>query len=92
MARILGFHPRGPGSIPGVGDQYFFSFLYLSFTFFRKTICYKTFLEALFGPGLIPGVGDHHFFFMYIVNFSIIRKTIYHKTFLKVLFGIVKTI
>ena len=20
MARILGFHPRGPGSIPGVGD------------------------------------------------------------------------
>ena len=23
MARILGFHPRGPGSIPGVGDQSF---------------------------------------------------------------------
>ena len=24
MARILGFHPRGPGSIPGVGDHIFF--------------------------------------------------------------------
>ena len=24
MARILGFHPRGPGSIPGVGDHTFF--------------------------------------------------------------------
>ena len=23
MARILGFHPRGPGSIPGVGDLFF---------------------------------------------------------------------
>ena len=23
MARILGFHPRGPGSIPGVGDHFF---------------------------------------------------------------------
>ena len=23
MARILGFHPRGPGSIPGVGDHIF---------------------------------------------------------------------
>ena len=23
MARILGFHPRGPGSIPGVGDPLF---------------------------------------------------------------------
>ena len=22
MARILGFHPRGPGSIPGVGDYF----------------------------------------------------------------------
>ena len=23
MARILGFHPRGPGSIPGVGEPLF---------------------------------------------------------------------
>ena len=23
MARILGFHPRGPGSIPGVGGHLF---------------------------------------------------------------------
>ena len=23
MARILGFHPRGPGSIPGVGEPFF---------------------------------------------------------------------
>ena len=23
MARILGFHPRGPGSIPGVGEHFF---------------------------------------------------------------------
>ena len=23
MARIPGFHPGGPGSIPGVGDHYF---------------------------------------------------------------------
>ena len=23
MARILGFHPRGPGSIPGVGEHNF---------------------------------------------------------------------
>ena len=23
MARILGFHPRGPGSIPGVGEHLF---------------------------------------------------------------------
>ena len=22
MARILGFHPRGPGSIPGVGERF----------------------------------------------------------------------
>ena len=26
MARILGFHPRGPGSIPGVGDHFFFRY------------------------------------------------------------------
>ena len=24
MARILGFHPRGPGSIPGVGEHFLF--------------------------------------------------------------------
>ena len=24
MARILGFHPRGPGSIPGVGEHVFY--------------------------------------------------------------------
>ena len=23
MARILGFHPRGPGSIPGVGEHFY---------------------------------------------------------------------
>ena len=26
MARILGFHPRGPGSIPGVGEHFCFIF------------------------------------------------------------------
>ena len=26
MARILGFHPRGPGSIPGVGEHFIFIF------------------------------------------------------------------
>ena len=26
MARIAGFHPAGPGSIPGVGDAFPFSF------------------------------------------------------------------
>ena len=27
MARILGFHPRGPGSIPGVGDHFLQTYL-----------------------------------------------------------------
>ena len=27
MARIAGFHPAGPGSIPGVGELIFFFFL-----------------------------------------------------------------
>jgi hypothetical protein len=35
MARKLGFHPRGLGSIPGVGDHFFsfffFAILYISF-------------------------------------------------------------
>ena len=26
MARIPGFHPGGPGSIPGVGEHFFFFF------------------------------------------------------------------
>ena len=28
MARILGFHPRGPGSIPGVGEHFFQTYLF----------------------------------------------------------------
>ena len=27
IARIAGFHPEAPGSIPGVGDQFFFTIL-----------------------------------------------------------------
>ena len=28
MARILGFHPRGPGSIPGVGEHFLKLFIH----------------------------------------------------------------
>ena len=31
MARIAGFHPAGPGSIPGVGDEFPFGFENISF-------------------------------------------------------------
>ena len=30
MARILGFHPRGPGSIPGVGEHFFLNSKFVS--------------------------------------------------------------
>ena len=33
MARILGFHPRGPGSIPGVGEHLFLLYFYFTFSY-----------------------------------------------------------
>ena len=42
MARILGFHPRGPGSIPGVGDLNFFHLnMYLIFKSTEKQFIIK---------------------------------------------------
>ena len=38
MARILGFHPRGPGSIPGVGEHFCLFFFHLAFSI---SISYK---------------------------------------------------
>ena len=35
MARIAGFHPAGPGSIPGVGEL-FFSFFHNQLIFLSK--------------------------------------------------------
>ena len=32
MARILGFHPRGPGSIPGMGEPLFVDAFYQCLT------------------------------------------------------------
>ena len=40
MARILGFHPRGPGSIPGVGEHFFLILLFI-------TDCFQTFKKFL---------------------------------------------
>ena len=38
--RIPGFHPGGPGSTPGMGTQYFFSFLF-HFKFTKQfTFCH----------------------------------------------------
>ena len=34
VVRISGFHPDGPGSIPGVGIGFFFSFFFLLGFFF----------------------------------------------------------
>ena len=33
MARILGFHPRGPGSIPGVGEHFLYFLVIILQTF-----------------------------------------------------------
>ena len=37
MARIAGFHPAGPGSIPGVGDAFPFGFENISFIMLEKS-------------------------------------------------------
>ena len=37
MARIPGFHPGGPGSIPGVGDSLFHYYL-VKYNFFKRII------------------------------------------------------
>ena len=37
MARIAGFHPAGPGSIPGVGEFIFKSYIFPSIDFFLKS-------------------------------------------------------
>ena len=36
MARIAGFHPAGPGSIPGVGDLIFSTFFLIFVTSIAK--------------------------------------------------------
>ena len=34
MVRISGFHPEGPGSIPGVGTSFFFFFFFFFFFYY----------------------------------------------------------
>ena len=34
VARISGFHPEGPGSIPGIGDSFFLIFFILDILFY----------------------------------------------------------
>ena len=47
MARILGFYPKGPGSIPGVGEHFFFTLFLLHFFLFISCLSCLTFLGLL---------------------------------------------
>ena len=50
MARIPGFHPGGPGSIPGMGDSFFTPVNKKSFSMERRT---QEETDGLFAPQLI---------------------------------------
>ena len=47
VVRIPGFHPGGPGSIPGVGSNFFSPSLFIFFFYYNSTIYFLLFFPVL---------------------------------------------